>query len=29
VIFAKMFGFEEKQYFEAKPGAEEVPEVKF
>ncbi|ABQ47788.1 LemA family protein [Thermotoga petrophila RKU-1] len=29
VIFARMFGFEEKQYFEAKAGAEQVPEVKF
>ncbi|PLV56033.1 LemA family protein [Thermotoga sp. SG1] len=29
VIFARMFGFEEKQYFEARVGAEQVPEVKF
>jgi LemA protein len=29
VVFARMFGFEEKQYFEAKAGAEQVPEVKF
>lgn len=29
VIIAKMFGFAEKQYFEAKPGVEEVPQVQF
>ncbi|PLV59747.1 LemA family protein [Thermotoga sp. KOL6] len=29
VVFARMFGFEEKQYFEAQAGAERVPEVKF
>jgi LemA protein len=28
-IFAKMFGFREKSYFKAKPGAENAPEVKF
>jgi LemA protein len=29
VIFANMFGFSEVQYFEAAPGSEKVPEVKF
>ncbi len=29
VLVANMFGFKEKEYFEAKPGAEEVPQVKF
>ncbi len=28
-IFAGMFGFEKKAYFEAEPGAEKAPEVKF
>lgn len=28
-IFANMFGFEEKAYFEAQEGAEEAPEVQF
>jgi len=29
VIFARMFGFQEKAYFEAQAGAEKAPEVKF
>lgn len=29
VMIAEMFGFEKKLYFEAEPGAEKVPEVKF
>lgn len=29
VIFANMFGFREVEYFEAAPGSEKVPEVKF
>lgn len=29
VIFAKMFGFEQVPYFEAAPGSEKAPEVKF
>ena len=28
-IFAGMFGFEKRAYFEAAPGAEKAPEVKF
>jgi LemA protein len=28
-IFAGMFGFEKKAYFEAEPGAEKAPQVKF
>ena len=28
-IVAKLFGFEEKEYFEAQDGAEEVPQVNF
>lgn len=28
-VFASMFGFETKQYFEAPPSAKEVPQVKF
>ncbi len=29
VIFARMFGFQKKAYFEAQAGAEKAPEVKF
>lgn len=29
IIFAKMFGFAEKQYFKAQAGAQEVPKVDF
>lgn len=29
VIFARLFGFNEKAYFEASPDAQKVPEVKF
>lgn len=29
VIFASILGFDQKEYFEAAPGAEEVPEVNF
>lgn len=29
VIFANILGFDQKEYFEAAPGAEEVPEVDF
>jgi LemA protein len=29
IIYAGWFGFEKKSYFEAQPGAEKVPEVKF
>lgn len=29
VLFARMFGFTEKEYFEASPSASKVPEVKF
>lgn len=29
VIFANMLGFDQKEYFEAAPGAEEVPQVDF
>lgn len=29
VIFARLFGFNEKQYFEASPDAQKTPEVKF
>jgi LemA protein len=28
-LFARMFGFSEKEYFDAEPGAQEVPKVKF
>jgi len=29
LIIAKIFGFKRKAYFEAQPGAEKAPEVKF
>ena len=28
-LFAGMFGFKQKGYFQAQPGSEKVPEVKF
>ena len=28
-LVARLFGFTEKEYFDAEPGAQEVPKVKF